>query len=122
MLSSTDRYMRTMGVSQGRSSPFITMYRTDLPKQKYISLYGTRETEYAQGCKAKGRAVMFWTSLTEQWVQRPTVSFMRARLDHDKSSKRQCLPWEKPGFRGPSSSSSEPREKMEGEWKIYIAI
>lgn len=124
MLTSTDRYQDAEGHGSlpGGSSPFITVYRTDLPKQKYISLYGTRETEYAQGCKTKGRAVMFWTSPTEHWVQIPTVSFMTARLDQDKSSKGQCLPWEKPGFRGPSSSSSEPREKIEAEWKICIVI
>lgn len=56
---------------------------------------------------------MFWTSPTVRALG--TVSFVTARLDQDKSSERQCLPWKKPGFRGHSSSSHEPREKIEAE-------
>lgn len=43
------------------------------------------------------------------------MSFVTARLGQDKSSERHCLTQKTPRFRGHSSSSHEPREKIEAE-------
>lgn len=78
-----------------------------------------------QKVSPSGRAVMFWTSPTVRALStRSTVGFITAWSDRDKSSERQRLSWEKPGFRGHSGLSCVLRgkKKKEAEWKICLAI
>lgn len=75
-----------------------------------------------QKASLSGRTVMFWTSPTVRALgTRSTVGFMSAWSDHDKSSERQCLSWEKPGFRGHSGLSfvlrgKKKKKKLNGKF------